>query len=372
MSESPDLTVYYDDVFLEHAPPSGAFEMPPSDLLAVDEPHPDRRERIQNVRQAIRETLDDLTGWPAVTPATDEQLERVHDPAYLAELREHSETGGARLTRTTAVSEKTYEAARHAAGAAIQAAEQAASNDRSVPYALVRPSGHHAQPAQADGFCYVNNVAVAAEELLRRADIDRIAILDWDVHPGNGTQEIFYDRDDVVFLSLHNDFGAWGPSHPQTCRLDERGTGDGEGYTVNIPLPPGTGDAGYDYAFKRIVEPVVSSFDPDLVLVSAGQDPGQLDPTARNLVTKAGFENLGQRVRGLADAVADGRLAIVQEGGYQYSHLAFATLGVLEGVLDYDTGVEDPWGLLEEYEPPARDWVDRAVDVHAANWPVRE
>lgn len=370
MPEITELAVYYDDVFLEHAVPDGAFEMPPSDLLAASEPHPDKRERIENIRHIIERTLSDRTSWRDVTPANREQLERVHEPSYLNELRELSEAGETRVTPTTAVSGKTYEAARYAAGAAIQAAEHAISEPDRVPYALVRPSGHHAQPAQADGFCYVNNVSVAAEQALTDENVERVAIVDWDVHPGNGTQEVFYDRDDVLVVSLHNDFGAWGDAHPQTCRLDERGVGPGEGYTVNVPLPPGTGNAGYEYAFENLVEPTVESFDPDLLLISAGQDAGQLDPTARNLVTKSGFRELGSRARKLANEAADGRLALVQEGGYQPSHLAYATLGVLEGVLGCDTGVDDPWDLLSEYEPPAREWVQRAIESHSDHWPL--
>jgi len=370
MTETTELAVYYDDVFLEHAPPDGAFEMPSSDLLAADEPHPDRRERIENIRHIVERTLDDRTSWPSVSPATRDQIERVHDPSYVDELRELSETGGTRVTPTTAVSDRTYEAARYAAGAAIQTAERAVTASNRIPYALVRPSGHHAQPAQADGFCYINNVAVAAEQALTDERVDRVAVVDWDVHPGNGTQEVFYDRDDVLFVSLHNDFGVWGPSHPQACGLDERGTGAGEGYTVNVPLPPGTGDRGYEYAFENLVAPTVESFDPDLLLISAGQDPGQLDPTARNLVTKSGFRELGARARSLADDAADGRVALIQEGGYQPSHLAYATLGVLEGAIGHDTGVEDPWDLLDEHEPPAREWIDRAIDAHATHWPL--
>jgi len=363
------LAVYYDDVFLEHAPPDGAFEMPPAEEVAFAEPHPDRRERIENLRHVVAHALGDLTTWADVTPADREQLERVHEPDYLDELRALSGGEPTRLTRTTAVSEHTYEAARHAAGAAIGAARRAVAGDE-LPYAMVRPSGHHAQPARADGFCYVNNVAVAAEQLLAEGQVDSAAVVDWDVHPGNGTQEVFYDRDDVLVVGLHNDFGAWGPSHPQTCGLEERGTGDGEGYTVNVPLPPGTGDAGYEYAFERLVEPVVESFAPDLLLVSAGQDPGQLDPTARNMVTMDGFREMGRRARALADSVADGHLALVQEGGYQVTHLAYATLGVLEGALGHETGLEDPWGLLDEHEPPARAWIDEAAAAHADHWPL--
>ena len=372
MAHEPRLSVFYDDVFLTHEAPDGTFEYPADDHLAVTEPHPDRPARLRNVKRTIETALADYSTWESVTPATRDQLEAVHDPDYLDEFEAFCARGGGRVTLSTAANEATYEAARHAAGATVQAAMRALETDGSeVPYALVRPSGHHAQPAQWDGYCFINNAAVAAEHALATGAVERVAIVDWDVHPGNGTQEVFYDRDDVLFVSLHNDFGAWDPeTHPQTGGLEEVGVGDGEGYTVNVPLPPGTGDAGYGYAFERLVEPVVAAFDPDLLLVSAGQDGGIIDPSARNMLTKDGFHDLGERMRRLADAHADGSLVVVQEGGYQISHLAFATLGVLEGVLGVETDVEDPFAALDEYLPPARTWVDEAVAAYADYWPL--
>jgi acetoin utilization deacetylase AcuC-like enzyme len=364
-----ELAVYYDEIFLEHEAPGGKFVLPADELLGVDDPHPDTPDRIRNIRHVVDRQLDDVTTWEAVTPATREELRRVHDPGYLDDLEAACAGGGERLTPTTGVSERTCEAARHAAGAAILTAERALDGGvDEVAYAPVRPSGHHAQPGQADGFCYLNNVAVAAAAARTAGAADRVAVVDWDVHHGNGTQECFYDRDDVLIVSLHNDFGVWGPQHPQTGGIEERGEGEGDGYSVNVPLPPGTGDEGYAYAFETVVEPVVAAFDPDLLLVSAGQDPGHLDPMARNLVTKAGFEDLGRRVRALAAEHADGHLGIVQEGGYQQSHLPYATLGVLEGALGIESDVDEPFFRLEEYTPPAREWVDEAASAHAERW----
>jgi len=372
---SPDadpstLSVFYDDVFCEHRPPDGAFDHPPDDRLAATEPHPDRPERIQNIERMIEAELSEITTWRSVTPAARAQLERVHDPEYLDSLPRLADRGGGRIIATTAVSVRTYEAARYAAGAAIEAAHHALRYGLDdIPYALVRPSGHHAQPAQADGYCFVNNVAVAAADVLATDRAERVAIVDWDVHPANGTQECFYDRDDVLTVSLHNDYGAWGPNHPQENSLAEVGSGVGEGYTVNVPLPPGTGDGGYAEAFERVVDPVVEAFDPDLLLVSAGQDPGQIDPNGRNLVTTAGFSHLGRRVREIA-ARNDAGLALCQEGGYEITSLAYDTLGALCGVLGTDLAVESPFDLLAEYRPPATAWIDDAVDAHAEHWSV--
>jgi len=360
------VEVLYDEVFLEHEQPDGAYDLPLRET-EVAEPHPDRPERLVNIERMLRTHLGEHTAWPTVEPASRAQLQRIHDPDYLDEIEELAASGGGRIEATTGVSEATPEAVRYAAGAAIGAAERTLGTDAdTVPYALVRPSGHHAQPARADGYCLVNNVAVAAEHVLETDAVERVAVVDWDVHPGNGTQECFYDRDDVLVVSLHNDFGSWGPAHPQTSRLDERGEGEGEGYTVNVPLPPGTGNEGYARAFDRIVEPAVSGFDPDLLLVSAGQDGSQMDPNGSNVLTMDGFREMGERTRTLAD----GNLALVQEGGYNVSHLAYCTLGAIEGAVGERSGVEDRYDLLEECNPATGEWLDDAVSAYEAFWPV--
>ena len=374
MSSPPrELTVFWDDTALEHEPPAGEFEAEWTGRLAVKEPHPDRRERVENVRHIVEHELGEHVTWSGIEPASTDALTRVHDPAYVEAFEAFCAAGGGRMTAETGANESSFEAAQYAAGGAMAAAEHALSEEASVPYALVRPSGHHAQPAQADGFCFFNNVAVAAEHALASGTVDRVAILDWDVHHGNGTQECFYDRDDVLFVCLHNDHWSWDPeAHPQTGDLDEDGEGAGEGYNLNVPLPPGTGDEGYLDAYDRIVEPVLEAYDPDLVVVSAGQDPGTVDPLGRNVVTKAGFETLGRRARELADDHAGGSLALVQEGGYQISHLAYATLGVLEGATGIETGVEDPLAWLAEDLDSARRRLDEAIEYHGAHWPLAE
>ncbi|MFO7926000.1 MAG: class II histone deacetylase [Halobacteriota archaeon] len=370
MSEINELTVFWNDSCLDHEPPAGEFEAEWTGRLAVEEPHPDRHERIRNVRSIIEATIDDGVTWDEAIPATRAQLERVHDPAYIDEFKTFCEAGGGRLTAETGANEASYPAARYAAGAALQAAEHAIENDlRNLPYALVRPSGHHAQPAQADGFCFFNNVAIAAEHALETSRTQRVAILDWDVHHGNGTQECFYERDDVLVISVHNDHWSWDPdAHPQTGDVDEHGRGAGEGYNLNVPLPAGTGDGGYEYVFDRIVEPVVTEFDPGLLIVSAGQDGGTVDPLGRNVLTKTGFEMLGRRTRELAADAAGDTLALVQEGGYQISHLAYATLGVLEGVLDRGTGIEDPMAWMDEDFDSAERAVDEIVEYYDTYW----
>ena len=364
--------VFYNDGMLEHRPSDGEFELEATGRLAGTEPHPDRPLRVENVRSILRHCLSDHLRWKGVDPAKRKPIERVHEADYVDEIRDIAAAGGGRITPETALSEGTWRAARLAVGAAIAATEDvlsAAGDGVDVAYALARPSGHHAGPRRADGFCFFNNAAIGAETALERSGINRVAILDWDVHHGNGTQEAFYDREDVLVVSLHNDHPSWNPeAHPQTGDLDEDGANAGTGYTVNMPLPPGTGDRGYGLAFDRLVEPIVRSYGPDLLVVSAGQDPGVVDPLGRNVVTMEGFRELGARVRRLAEETPAGGLALVQEGGYQVSHLAYATLAVVEGVLGTETGIEDPYAWLKEDVSSARTAVDRAVEHHARHW----
>lgn len=366
------LTVFWHESFIAHEQPAGEFEAEWTGRLAYREPHPDRPERIKNIYRIVQGEISDHVEWANASPATREQLERTHTAQHIDDLREFCRSGGGRITAETGANEHTYSAARHAAGGACRAADHALeTSPTEIPYAMVRPSGHHAQPDQVDGFCYFNNVAIAADHVLATTDVERVAVVDWDVHHGNGTQECFYDRDDVLVIGIHNDHWSWDPqSHPQTGDLDETGAGTGEGYNVNIPLPPGTGDNGYGLVFDRLVEPLLAAYDPDLLLVSAGQDPGTVDPLGRNVVTKNGFEELGLRVRELATEYANANLAIIQEGGYQLTHLAYATLGVLEGVLGIDTNINDPMAWMDEDFESAERAIDEIVSAHSEDWPA--
>jgi acetoin utilization deacetylase AcuC-like enzyme len=370
MGGMSSITGFWDPSFLDHNPPAGELYAAASGRLAVDEPHPDPPERLENVRHILETELPREVTWTDAPPATSEQIHRVHDPDYLEAFRAFCESDTRRFTPETGGNEATYTAAKHAAGAAAAAVDHAINHGlEDVPYACVRPSGHHAQPGTADGFCFLNNAAIGAEQALTHADIDRVAIVDWDVHHGNGTQEVFYGRDDVLVVSVHNDHWPWSDeTHPQTGNTDEHGTGDGEGYNVNIPLPPGTGDTGYARCFDRIVAPTVDAFDPDLLVASAGGDAGIVDPMGRNVVTKSGFETLGRRVRQLGEDHADGRLVLLQEGGYQISHLAYAMLGTIEGILGIESTVSDPFAWLDEDEGSALETIESVVEHYERWW----
>jgi acetoin utilization deacetylase AcuC-like enzyme len=232
----------------------------------------------------------------------------------------------------------------------------------------VRPPGHHASQRTADGYCFLNNTALAAERARRRG-VERVAIVDWDVHHGNGTQTLFAARDDVLTVSLHMRHRSWGPSHPETGAPDELGTAAGEGFNANVELPLGTGNGGYLAAWDRVVEPLVDAFAPGLVIIASGQDANQFDPNGRQCIDMAGFRALGERARALADRHG-GRLLLVQEGGYARSYSALCLHATLEGVLGTGPMLPDPIAFLPDEPERADAAIEAARAVLAPYWEV--
>jgi acetoin utilization deacetylase AcuC-like enzyme len=289
--------------------------------------HPEGADRVASAVEHLETT--DL--WPRLTvipprPATVDDLLLVHTPGHVAMIRGAAEGGGRWVDGDTHVSRRSYEVALLAAGGALVATE--AWEQGRASFALVRPPGHHATPDRAMGFCLFNNIAIAARRLLA-AGYERIAIVDWDVHHGNGTQAAFIDEPRVLFCSLHQ----W-PLYPGSGWLTECGEGEGEGFTVNIPLPPGSLDGDYALAFEAVVEPIVAQYDPQAVLVSAGQDPHTDDPLASMMLTSDGFAQLALRVSRLAGTHCEGRLTLVLEGGYDRRASALALEAELRALCD--------------------------------------
>ena len=279
---------------------------------------------------AIVAHLEQTDLWPrlpliAPHPATVDDLLTVHTASHIEKVRETALAGGGWLDADTYVSPRSFEVALLAAGGTLDIA--AAWNDGLAPFALVRPPGHHAMPDHAMGFCLFDNIAILARRLLADG-LSRVLILDWDVHHGNGTQAVFYDDPRVLFVSLHQ----W-PFFPGTGWYSEVGTGDGEGFTVNVPFPPRSTDGDYAHAFTELIEPIVAQFGPEAVLVSSGQDVHVDDLLGAMSVTEAGFAQLGARAAALAEQ-ADGRLGLVLEGGYNNAASGRAVEATLRAVAE--------------------------------------
>jgi acetoin utilization deacetylase AcuC-like enzyme len=273
--------------------------------------HPENPGRIVAI-DAELEQQDLIGGRPEISfrPAGLAALERVHRLEYLDEIEEIALLGGGSLDADTLVLTDSWETALLAAGAAVAAVDAVLDGRAASAFALVRPPGHHALSNRGMGFCLVNNAAVAAAHARSRG-LDRVLILDWDVHHGNGTQEIFYERDDVFVLSLHQ----W-PFYPGTGDAGERGAGPGEGYTLNLPLPAGTDEAEYLSVFDEAAAPAIRSFAPDLIVVSAGFDAHRDDPLGGMRLTEDTFGALARRAAALASESAGDRIVALLEGGY--------------------------------------------------------
>jgi acetoin utilization deacetylase AcuC-like enzyme len=299
--------------------------------------HPETPQRLAS----IYEMLDNPDmGWKFIgidaREATREELERVHLPAYIDRI---AATAGEKifmLDPDTVTTAETYDVARLAAGGVINAIDSVVSRQTDNAFALVRPPGHHAQAAVAAGFCIFNNIAIGARDAIARHGMDRILIVDWDLHHGNGTQEAFYEDPRVLYFSTHQ-----SPGYPGTGALSEMGRGAGLGYTLNVPLRGGADDALYIRLFRDILSPVVLAFRPEIILVSAGFDTYVGDPLGEMRVTPEGFACLTRVLINLAEATCDGRLALVLEGGYHIQGLTKCVRAVLLELLGETCATEE-------------------------------
>jgi acetoin utilization deacetylase AcuC-like enzyme len=281
------------------------------------------------VKELERHPLAGLEAMP-VREATELELGTVHTPEHLALLRS-LEGQNTQLDGDTASSPRSHRAAVLAAGAAVGAVEVVMRGQARNAFALVRPPGHHAVPAHAMGFCLLNNVAIAAEAA-RREGAQRVLVLDWDVHHGNGTQDHFWERSDVLYQSVHQ-----FPFYPGSGDAKEAGAKTGLGFTVNCPLPGGQGDGDYAAVFNDLLLPIAHAFRPDLVLVSAGFDSHAEDPLGGMRVTERGFAAMCQSMQALADACCAGKLVAVLEGGYALGGLSRSVHACLEVMTGHRT-----------------------------------
>jgi acetoin utilization deacetylase AcuC-like enzyme len=288
--------------------------------------HPERPHRLDALREGIRRAgLESALRLLPARPASHAELTRVHTEAHVARV---AATDGrtVRFDSDTQAGPRSYVAALAAAGAVVDATDRVLDGEIRAAFCAVRPPGHHAEPDRVMGFCLFNNVAVGAAHALARG-LERVAVIDFDVHHGNGTQAAFYSDPRVLYVSSH----AY-PFYPGTGSAGELGEGAGRGFTVNLPLPPGMGDVEYARAYVELVEPVVASFAPELVFVSAGFDPHRQDPLAGMEVTPAGFGAVAAACCGAARP-AGGRMVYVLEGGYDLAGIADSAAAVVAAIL---------------------------------------
>ena len=328
----------------------------PSSLRHDTGSHPERAARITAIEQELESR--DWLGWDVrESPAAERSLvEAVHPAGYVRSIEEFCAAGGGNLDLDTVASVDSFEAAMHAAGGVCEAVDAVLEARAPVAFSMHRPPGHHAEVARPMGFCLFNNVAIGARRALEGHGLSRVLILDWDVHHGNGTNDIFHADPQVLFVSIHQ----W-PLYPGTGAASDEGSGPGLGYTVNLPVPGGSGDALWCSLVEHVVAPLAAAYAPDLVLLSAGYDAHADDPLAGCEVTDDGYATMAGSVRRLAESL-DVPVAMVLEGGYD--------LGALS------RGVAQTLDVLGASEPPAAPELPvhpaaaEAAARLAARWPV--
>lgn len=285
-------------------------------------------------------------------PIGDGTLRLIHTAAYIQRVKDISRNGGDTGTGAP-IGAGGERITRLSAGGVVAAVDAVMRGAVHHAYALVRPPGHHAMSDRGMGFCVYNNVAIAARHARQRYSAERVAILDWDVHHGNGTQDSFFDDPSVLFISIHQEDlfpVGWGA-------LDQVGDGEGEGYTVNVPLPAGSGNMTYANVMDQIVLPILRQYAPDLILVSAGQDGSTMDPLGRMSLTTAAYRAMTRQIRDLADEVCESRLVVAQEGGYSEIYAPYCSAAIGEGLCEGLEGispVEEPYGPRAESMPATR------------------
>ncbi len=332
---------FWDEKCFWHAGGNYAFTLPiggfvqPLNGAGLPETQEAKR-RLKNLMD-VSGLSDDLVTQTAPV-ATREDLLRVHPATYLDAFKNLSDAGGGELGRRTPFAAGGYEIAALSAGLVVAAVEAVAQGKLDNAYALSRPPGHHCLPDFPNGFCLLANIAIAIEAARAKNLVQRVVVVDWDVHHGNGTEAIYYDRDDVLTISLHQE----GNYPLDTGAIDDRGKGAGLGYNLNLPLPAGTGHNAYLYAMDKIVLPQIAAYKPDMIIVACGFDAGATDPLARMLATTETFREMTLRLKAAAQEHCGGRLVLAHEGGYSEVYAPFCGHATIEALSGSDKHVPDP------------------------------
>ncbi len=322
--------------------------------------HPENRQRLASTLRRLEQEglLHDLP-MVAATPISDDRLLRAHTAQHVARIEAFAQRGGGYLDPDTYVTPASAMAARVAAGGLTNLTLAVIDGTYHNGMALARPPGHHALAEVAEGFCLYNNIAIAARTAQAERAIDRILVVDFDVHHGNGTEAIFEDDPGVLFFSTHQ-----YPYYPGTGAILDTGRGAGQGFTVNVPVPAGVGDAGYAAVYEQILWPVARRYHPQLILVSAGFDAHWNDPLAGELLSLQGYAHLVRELINMAAELCDGRLVFVLEGGYNLDVLQVAVSNTLLLLRDPAAAIADPFGPSPRREREIDGLVRRVREVH--------
>ena len=323
--------------------------------------HPEHAGRIRAVWKRIGESgLLERVQAVEAEPASEAQILAVHDADYLKALQASAQQGQTlHLDSDTYINPQSYEISRLSAGGVVLAADHVVTGKADNAFVVTRPPGHHAVRQRGMGFCLLNNVAIGAQAMIDARGLERILIVDYDVHHGNGTEAIFYDRPDVLFISTHQ-----YPLYPMTGAVKDTGIGRGEGCTLNLPMPKNCGDQRYIEVFDQVIIPAARRYRPQLILVSAGYDAHWADPLAQMRLTLNGFAELGQRLKALAGELCGGKIVFVMEGGYYVEALAYGMVNVGHILLG-ETPV-DPLGEPDDSipEPSLTALIEQVQRIH--------
>ncbi len=337
-----------------------AFVYDPFNLKHTREGHPENYRRLEGTWELLQKDgiLQQMQHLPC-TPAPRPLLLNVHTAQYIELLETMAQRGGGRIDADTYMNANSYQAALLAAGGLMNVTDAVLTGEAANGFALVRPPGHHALTFHGMGFCLLANIAIAARWAQRKHGVERVLIVDFDVHHGNGTQDIFYSDPSVLFFSTHQ-----FPFYPGSGAADEIGDEFAYGSTINVPFPAGVGDAGYLDAFQRVLAPAARNFKPDVILVSAGYDAHWLDPLASEHLSITGYCALVSELMALADELCNGKLVLALEGGYHLDVIAHAILSTFRTLTGDPRGPSDPFGKAPGEERNVSTLIDRIRNIH--------